>query len=138
MVYGLVGLKTHCKLAMVVRDEPDGIRRYVHIGTGNYNPKTARMYEDYGLLTADEGIGEDVAHLFNNLSGFSRNASYEHLLVAPDSVRDGLRRPDPRRGRAPRGRPPGADPDQGQLHRRRGGDRRALPRLAWPGCPSTC
>ncbi len=90
VVYGLVGLKTHCKLAMVVRDEPEGIRRYVHIGTGNYNPKTARMYEDYGLLTSHEGIGEDVAHLFNNLSGFSRNASYEHLLVAPDSVRDGL------------------------------------------------
>ncbi len=92
VVYGLVGLKTHCKLAMVVRDEPDGIRRYVHIGTGNYNPKTARYYEDYGLLTAHDGIGEDVAHLFNNLSGFSRNASYENLLVAPDSARDGLLR----------------------------------------------
>ena len=90
VVYGLVGLKTHCKLAMVVRDEPEGIQRYVHIGTGNYNPKTARMYEDYGLLTAHEGIGEDVAHLFNNLSGFSRNASYEHLLVAPESARDGI------------------------------------------------
>ena len=92
VVYGLVGLKTHCKLAMVVRDEPDGIRRYVHIGTGNYNPKTARSYEDYGLLTAHDGIGEDVAHLFNNLSGFSRNASYENLLVAPDSVRNGILR----------------------------------------------
>src|SRR3954452_21999343 len=90
VVYGLVGLKTHCKLAMVVRDEPEGIRRYVHIGTGNYNPKTARMYEDFGLLTAHESIGEDIAHLFNNLSGFSRNASYENLLVAPDSVRSGL------------------------------------------------
>ncbi len=90
VVYGLVGLKTHCKLAMVVRDEPEGIRRYVHIGTGNYNPKTARMYEDYGLLTANESIGEDVAHLFNNLSGFSRNASYENLMVAPDSARDGI------------------------------------------------
>jgi polyphosphate kinase len=90
VVYGLIGLKTHCKLAMVVRDEPEGIRRYVHIGTGNYNPKTARMYEDYGLLTAHEGIGEDVAHLFNNLSGFSRNAVYENLLVAPDSARDGI------------------------------------------------
>src|SRR3954471_19074766 len=89
-VYGLVGLKTHCKVAMVVRDEPEGIRRYVHIGTGNYNPKTARLYEDYGLLTSRDEIGEDVAHLFNNLSGFSRNASYEHLLVAPDGVRDGL------------------------------------------------
>ena len=67
VVYGQVGLKTHCKLAMVVRDEAEGIRRFVHIGTGNYNPKSARMYEDYGLLTAHEGIGEDVAHLFNNL-----------------------------------------------------------------------
>ncbi len=90
VVYGLVGLKTHCKLALVVRDEPEGIRRYTHIGTGNYNPKTARMYEDLGLLTADEVIGEDVAHLFNNLSGFSRNASYDQLLVAPDSLRTGL------------------------------------------------
>ncbi|MGN6577006.1 MAG: RNA degradosome polyphosphate kinase [Nocardioides sp.] len=92
VVYGLVGLKTHCKLALVVRDEPDGIRRYVHIGTGNYNPKTARTYEDFGLLTCNDRIGEDVAHLFNNLSGYSRNASYENLLVAPDSVRDGLLR----------------------------------------------
>jgi len=90
VVYGLVGLKTHCKLSMVVRDEPEGIRRYTHIGTGNYNPKTARLYEDFGLLTTDEAIGEDVAHLFNNLSGYSRNASYAELMVAPDSVRSGL------------------------------------------------
>ncbi|WP_372734614.1 RNA degradosome polyphosphate kinase [Nocardioides sp.] len=90
VVYGLVGLKTHCKLAMVVRDEPDGIRRYTHIGTGNYNSKTARMYEDLGLITTDERIGEDVAHLFNNLSGWSRNAEYDQLLVAPDHVRSGL------------------------------------------------
>jgi polyphosphate kinase len=90
VVYGQVGLKTHCKLAMVVRDEPEGIRRYTHIGTGNYNSKTARMYEDLGLLTTDELIGEDVAHLFNNLSGYARNPAYEQLLVAPDSVRTGL------------------------------------------------
>jgi len=90
VVYGLVGLKTHCKLAMVVRDEPDGIRRYTHIGTGNYNGKTARMYEDLGLLTTNEAIGDDVAHLFNNLSGWSRKAQYAELLVAPDSVRSGL------------------------------------------------
>jgi polyphosphate kinase len=93
VVYGQVGLKTHCKLAMVVRDEVErggGIRRYTHIGTGNYNPKTARLYEDFGLLTTNEAIGLDVAHLFNNLSGFSRNAKYDELLVAPDSVRDGL------------------------------------------------
>jgi polyphosphate kinase len=90
VVYGLIGLKTHCKLSMVVRDEPEGIRRYLHIGTGNYNSKTARYYEDLGLITTDAQIGEDVAHLFNNLSGYSRNASYEHLLVAPDSLRQGL------------------------------------------------
>ena len=90
VVYGLVGLKTHCKLAMVVRDEPEGIRRYTHIGTGNYNGKTARMYEDFGLITTNEVLGEDVAHLFNNLSGYSRNAVYDRLLVAPDSARTGL------------------------------------------------
>ncbi len=93
VVYGVVGLKTHCKLAMVVRDEGEyqgGIRRYAHIGTGNYNPKTSRMYEDLGLITTDERVTEDVAHLFNNLSGWSRNASYAELLVAPDSVRSGL------------------------------------------------
>ena len=99
VVYGLVGLKTHCKLALVVRDEPEGIRRYTHIGTGNYNSKTARMYEDLGLITTDEAIGEDVAHLFNNLSGCSRNASYGELLVAPDSVRSGLVDQIPRRSR---------------------------------------
>ncbi|HET8603034.1 MAG TPA: polyphosphate kinase 1, partial [Marmoricola sp.] len=90
VVYGLVGLKTHAKVAMVVRDEGVGIRRYTHIGTGNYNPKTARMYEDIGLLTLDEAIGEDVAHLFNNISGYSRKASYDRLMVAPDGVREGL------------------------------------------------
>jgi polyphosphate kinase len=75
---------------MVVRDEADGIKRYTHIGTGNYNSKTARLYEDFGLLTTDQAIGEDIAHLFNNLSGYARNASYDELLVAPDSVRDRL------------------------------------------------
>jgi polyphosphate kinase len=74
----------------VVRDEPEGIRRYTHIGTGNYNSKTARLYEDLGLITTNEVIGEDVAHLFNNLSGYSRNPSYDRLLVAPDSLRTGL------------------------------------------------
>ena len=120
VVYGLVGLKTHCKLAMVVRDEPEGIRRYVHIGTGNYNPKTARIYEDLGLITTDEAIGEDVAHLFNNLSGYSRKAPYD---AAAGRARLGARRagrPDPPRDRARPGRPAGRDPDQGQLDRRRG------------------
>ncbi|MGH3497871.1 MAG: RNA degradosome polyphosphate kinase [Nocardioidaceae bacterium] len=90
VVYGLLGLKTHCKVALVVRDEADGIRRYVHIGTGNYNPKTARLYEDLGLLTSDEEIADDLTDLFNNLSGYSRHELYRRLLVAPAGVRDGL------------------------------------------------
>jgi polyphosphate kinase len=90
VVYGLIGLKTHCKLAMVVRDEPEGLRRYVHIGTGNYNPKTARLYEDLGLLTANPVIGEDIATLFNQLSGYSRATEYRSLLVAPHALRQGL------------------------------------------------
>jgi polyphosphate kinase len=91
VVYGLVGLKTHCKLALVVRDEPDGsLRRYVHVGTGNYHPKTARVYEDLGLLTTDARIGADVADLFNHLSGYTRHRDYDTLLVAPESLRTGL------------------------------------------------
>ncbi|MGH3448287.1 MAG: RNA degradosome polyphosphate kinase, partial [Nocardioidaceae bacterium] len=90
VVYGLVGLKTHCKLALVVRDEGSRIRRYAHIGTGNYNPKTARLYEDLGLLTADEAITGDLGDLFNNLSGFARQRDYQQLLVAPESIRTGL------------------------------------------------
>ncbi len=90
VVYGLLGLKTHCKLSMVVRDEPDGLRRYAHIGTGNYNPKTARLYEDMGLLTANPVITEDVGRLFNHLSGMSQETQYRRLLVAPHGVRAGL------------------------------------------------
>lgn len=90
VVYGLVGLKTHCKLSMVVRDEPEGLRRYVHIGTGNYNPKTARTYEDMGLLTANPIITEDVGRLFNHLSGMSQETAYKRMLVAPHGIRTGL------------------------------------------------
>jgi polyphosphate kinase len=90
VVYGLLGLKTHCKLSMVVRDEPEGLRRYVHIGTGNYNPKTARQYEDMGLLTANPIISDDVGRLFNHLSGMSQEIRYKRLLVAPHGIRTGL------------------------------------------------
>ncbi|MEI2715718.1 MAG: RNA degradosome polyphosphate kinase [Candidatus Nanopelagicales bacterium] len=90
VVYGLVGLKTHCKLSMVVRDDGDVLRRYCHIGTGNYHPKTARLYEDFGLLTTDPVVGEDVSRLFNVLSGYSMNTTYDRLLVAPRSIRSGL------------------------------------------------
>ncbi len=87
VVYGLIGLKTHCKLALVVRNEPDGIRRYVHVGTGNYHPTTARLYEDVGLLTADPALAADVSHLFNLLTGYSRRTAYESILVAPLDLR---------------------------------------------------
>ncbi|EPH03326.1 polyphosphate kinase 1 [Propionibacterium sp. oral taxon 192 str. F0372] len=90
VVYGMVGLKTHCKLMLVVRDEPDGLRRYAHIGTGNYNPKTARQYEDMGLLTCNPIITDDVARLFNHLSGMTQDVNYRRLMVAPDGIRSGL------------------------------------------------
>ncbi|AQP50205.1 RNA degradosome polyphosphate kinase [Tessaracoccus flavescens] len=90
VVYGMVGLKTHCKLSLVVREEADGLRRYAHIGTGNYNPKTARMYEDMGLLTSNPIITDDVARLFNHLSGMTQETHYRRLLVAPHGIRKGL------------------------------------------------
>src|SRR5579875_44802 len=88
VVYGLVGLKTHSKMCLVLRREEDGVRRYCHIGTGNYNSKTARLYEDLGLFTADEEIGADLGDLFNHLTGFSRHAEYRQLLVSPVTTRD--------------------------------------------------
>ena len=91
VVYGIVGLKTHAKLSLVVRQEADGsLRRYAHVGTGNYNPKTARIYEDIGLLTADETTGGDVADLFNHLSGYTKHRDYDTMLVAPESLRSGV------------------------------------------------
>lgn len=91
VVYGLVGLKTHCKTSLVVRQDSDGvIRRYCHIGTGNYHPKTARLYEDMGVLTADPTIGADLSDLFNALTGYSRQTTYRSLLVAPYGVRRGI------------------------------------------------
>ena len=91
VVYGFVGLKTHCKMALIVREEPDGtLRRYCHLGTGNYHPTTARIYEDFGLLTADPAVGEDVTALFNHMTGYSRVEAYQRLLVAPESLRDGI------------------------------------------------
>ncbi|MCO7220097.1 RNA degradosome polyphosphate kinase [Klenkia sp. PcliD-1-E] len=90
VVYGLVGLKTHCKTALVVRRENGVLRRYCHIGTGNYNPKTARIYEDLGILTADPRVGADLTDLFNTLTGYSRQTTYRSLLVAPHGIRAGL------------------------------------------------
>jgi polyphosphate kinase len=91
VVYGFVGLKTHCKVLLIVREEADGsLRRYCHLGTGNYNPSTARLYEDFGVLTANANVGEDVTDLFNHLTGYARQDAYRQLLVAPESLRAGL------------------------------------------------
>jgi polyphosphate kinase len=90
VVYGIVGLTTHAKLSLVVRQEESGLRRYCHVGTGNYNPKTARLYEDLGLLTCDPQVGEDLTRLFNQLSGYAPKTAYRRLLVAPRSLRSGL------------------------------------------------
>ena len=88
VVYGLVGLKTHCKLSLAVRQEGDQLRRYCHIGTGNYNPKTARIYEDIGLLTSDPNLGADVSNLFNFLTGYSRLTTYSSLVTSPHMTRN--------------------------------------------------
>ena len=90
VVYGLVGFKTHAKLSLVVREEAGVVRRYSHVGTGNYNPKTARMYEDLGLLSSESDLGEDLNKLFNQLSGFAPHSEYKRLLVAPRTLRSGL------------------------------------------------
>jgi len=90
VVYGLVGFKTHAKLSLIVREEGNTVRRYSHVGTGNYNPKTARIYEDLGILSADDKLGEDLNKLFNQLSGFAPQYSYNRLLVAPRTIRSGL------------------------------------------------
>jgi polyphosphate kinase len=90
VVYGLVGLKTHCKTLLVVRQEGSTIRRYCHVGTGNYNNKTARLYEDLGLFTADPDVGADLTDLFNVLTGYSRQTDYRSLLVAPHGLRQGI------------------------------------------------
>ena len=90
VVYGIVGLKTHAKICLVVRQEAEGLVRYCHIGTGNYNPKTARQYEDLGLLTCDPQVGEDLTRLFNQLSGIAPRSRFKRLLVAPRTVRSGL------------------------------------------------
>ncbi|MEE2768895.1 MAG: polyphosphate kinase 1 [Actinomycetota bacterium] len=91
VTYGLVGLKTHAKCCLIVRQEDDGIRRYCHIGTGNYNDRTAQIYEDLGLLTADGAVGDDLARLFNSLTGYGREDRYQRLVVAPEFLRSQIR-----------------------------------------------
>jgi polyphosphate kinase len=108
VVYGLVGLKTHCKLALVIREEKGVLKHYSHIGTGNYNPKTSRIYEDLGLLTSDDQVGKDLTRLFNELSGYAIEKKFKRLLVAPLHLRKGLlKRIDTEAANAAAGRPSG-------------------------------
>ena len=130
VVYGLMNLKVHCKLCLVVRKEADGIRRYAHVATGNYNRITSQVYTDLGLFTADEGVLDDVTEVFNSLTGYSNRRSYNALLVAPVGLRQGV--PGARRTRdgARQGRPAGADHHQEQRRGRPRHDQDPLPRLA--------
>ncbi|MFY9712337.1 MAG: RNA degradosome polyphosphate kinase [Microbacterium sp.] len=106
VVYGLVGLKTHCKLALVIREEDGTLQHYSHVGTGNYNPKTSRIYEDFGLFTADAQVGKDLTRLFNELSGYAIEKKFKRLLVAPLHLRKGLvRQIDNERKNAEAGKP---------------------------------
>ena len=127
VVYGLVGLKTHAKVLLVVRQEADGIRRYCHVGTGNYNPKTADLYEDLGLLSADPDLGADLTDLFNHLTGYSHQGTYRKLLVAPVAPAPRDRRSHRAAGGPGRGRPHHHEDEQPG---RPGADRHALRRVA--------
>ena len=129
VVNGLPGLKIHAKSTLVVRREADGLRRYVHIGTGNYHALTARLYEDLGLFTADEEIASEVADLFNYLTGFGRPQEFRRLLVSPFNLRSRMLEEIERVTKAATRREGRAHPDQGQRHPRRGDDRGALPRV---------
>ena len=126
VVYGLVGLKTHCKTALVVRREHGVLRRYCHIGTGNYNPKTARIYEDLGILTADPRVGADLTDLFNTLTGYSRQTNYRTLHGRAARHPHRADREDPPRGPARRRGPAVRHPVQAELAGRRADHRRAL------------
>ena len=140
VVYGIPGLKTHVKAILVARREGDRVREYVHIGTGNYNPKTARLYTDFGLFTADPEIGADVAEMFNFLTGYGRPAEYRKVLVSPTTMRDRIVEEIERDGRRPRGRRRGADRAEDELAgRRRAASRRSTrPRRRGCGSTSTC
>ncbi len=130
VVYGHPSLKTHAKCVLVVRREGDGVRHYVHIGTGNYHPKTARLYTDFGLFTADEQLGADVADMFNFLTGYARPRRYRKVLVAPNYLRDGILDEIERTIAAQAARARGADRDEDELARRPALHPGAVPRVA--------
>ena len=137
VVYGLLGLKTHAKVALVVRREGDRIRRYIHLSTGNYNAVTAQQYTDLGLLTCDDEIGADATDLFNYLTGYSAKTDYRKLLVAPINLRETRRAPDRARDRAPARRPRRPHHHQDERLGRPPDDPPALPGVAGRGRRST-
>ena len=130
VIYGLMGLKTHAKTTLVVRQEGDAVRLYCHVGTGNYNPKTARMYEDLGVLSSRPALGADVTRFFNYITGFSQPPRYQELVTSPGGIRDRVIELHRRRGHGRTRRP---HRHQGQRPRRRGRHRRPLPGLAGRG-----
>ena len=130
VVYGHPALKTHAKCILVVRREGDGVRHYLHVGTGNYHPKTARLYTDFGLFTTDERLGSDVADMFNFLTGYARPRRYRKALVAPDHLRDGIVEEIEQTIAAHRGGQARADPDEDELAGRPHVHQGALPRVA--------
>ena len=130
VVYGLPALKTHAKCILVVRREGDGVRHYLHVGTGNYNAKTARLYTDFGLLTCDEQIGADVADMFNFLTGFARPRGFRRVLVAPAHMRQGIIEEIERTIAVHQDGRAGAHPHEDELARRPRVHPGALPRVA--------
>ena len=130
VVYGLPALKSHAKCILIVRREGDGVRHYAHIGTGNYNPKTARLYTDFGLFTADPEVGADLAEMFNYLTGYSRPRGYRRVLVAPFNLQDGNPARDRAHDRVALTRSAGSDPDEDERAPRRPLDPGALPGVA--------
>ena len=137
VVYGIVGLKTHCKAALVVRREHDGIRRYVHLGTGNYNPTTGRQYTDLSFFTCRPEFGEDASSLFNLLTGYSQGNQWKKLIVAPKHLANRLIAPDRPRAGACRGRTAGADHRQDEFAGRSQDHRDCSTAPRRPGCGST-
>ena len=130
VVYGIPALKTHAKCILIARREGDGVRHYAHIGTGNYNPKTARLYTDLGIFTVDPDICSDIAEMFNYLTGYARPQNYRKALIAPFNLAEGLLAEIDRTIEAHSPRAPGPDPDEDELAARSADDPGALPRLA--------
>ena len=137
VVYGMVGLKTHCKAALVVRREHDGIRRYVHLGTGNYNPTTARLYTDLSFFTCRREFGEDASALFNLLTGYSQGNHWNKLIVAPAHLANRLDAPDRARAGTRRGGQPRADHRQDEFAGRSRRSSRCSTGPRRPACGST-